>query len=125
MRRHAPAAGLGSVIAMLLGLSLTHLAHGVRIVTGCSPYEANAMAVGLDGHHGGHQGLQAGFPLGQPRTADGVRLVVWAQCLRLLGGSSVLWMACVAAALAFSIPRLIYAATRSWAAVTIESRRAA
>jgi len=28
-------------------LSLNHLAHGVRIVTGCEPWEATAMAIGL------------------------------------------------------------------------------
>jgi hypothetical protein len=39
--------------------------------------------------------------------------------------SSVLWMTVVAASLGASIPALIYAGTRSWAALTIESRRAA
>jgi hypothetical protein len=48
IRRHAPAAGLGAVILVLIGLSLSHLAHGVSIVTGCADWEAYAMAIGLD-----------------------------------------------------------------------------
>jgi hypothetical protein len=32
---------------VLLYLSLNHLANGVRIVTGCEPWEATAMAIGL------------------------------------------------------------------------------
>jgi hypothetical protein len=48
VRRHAPAAGLGAVLLVLLYLSLNHLARGVQIVTGCEPWEATAMAIGLD-----------------------------------------------------------------------------
>jgi len=33
---------------VLLDLSLTHLAHGVQIITACEPWEATAMAIGLD-----------------------------------------------------------------------------
>ena len=39
--------------------------------------------------------------------------------------SAALYMAITAAALGASIPALIYADTRAWAALTIESRRAA
>ena len=42
-----------------------------------------------------------------------------------LAASAVLWMTVVAASPGASIPALIYAGTRSWAALTIESRRAA
>ncbi len=48
LRKHAPAAGLGAVIVVLLGLSLTHLSTGVQIVTHCAWWEALAMAIGLD-----------------------------------------------------------------------------
>jgi hypothetical protein len=48
IRRHAPAVGLGAVILVLIGLSLSHLAHGVSIVTGCADWEAYAMPIGLD-----------------------------------------------------------------------------
>jgi len=42
LRRHAPAAGLGAVIMVLLTLSLDHLASGVQIVTAYSWREALA-----------------------------------------------------------------------------------
>jgi hypothetical protein len=45
VRRRAPAAGRGGVILVLIALSLSHLAHGVRIVTGCEAWEAMAMVV--------------------------------------------------------------------------------
>jgi hypothetical protein len=47
VRRHAPAAGLGAVLLVLLYLSLNHLARGVQIVTACEPWEATAMAIGV------------------------------------------------------------------------------
>jgi hypothetical protein len=46
--RHAPAAGLGGVILVLLYLSLNHLARGIAVVTLCAEWEGLAMAVGLD-----------------------------------------------------------------------------
>jgi hypothetical protein len=48
VRRHAPAAGLGAVILVLLNLSLSHLARGITIVTGADPWEGTAIAIGLD-----------------------------------------------------------------------------
>jgi hypothetical protein len=40
--------GVGAVAVTLTALSLSHLAHGIEIVTGCQPWEAWAMAVGID-----------------------------------------------------------------------------
>jgi hypothetical protein len=40
--------GLGAVILVLLYLSLSHLARGITIVTGCEMWEGTAMAIGLD-----------------------------------------------------------------------------
>ena len=48
IRKHLPAAGLGAVILVLLGLSLSHLARGIVVVAGCEMLEGTAMAVGLD-----------------------------------------------------------------------------
>jgi hypothetical protein len=42
------AAALGFVAVALTALSLTHLAHGIAIVTGCPVWEAWAMAIGVD-----------------------------------------------------------------------------
>src|SRR5262252_4087537 len=49
LRRQAgTAVGVGAVAVTLTALSLSHLAHGVEIVTGSSPWEAWAMAIGID-----------------------------------------------------------------------------
>lgn len=47
-RQAATAAGIGLVAVTLTGLSLSHLAHGVEVVTGSTPLEAWAMAIGID-----------------------------------------------------------------------------
>ena len=39
-RQAATAAGIGAVAVTLTGLSLSHLAHGVEIVTGSSAWES-------------------------------------------------------------------------------------
>lgn len=47
--RQAWSAGsIGLVAATITGLSLAHLAHGVQVVTGDSPYAAWPFAVGID-----------------------------------------------------------------------------
>jgi hypothetical protein len=49
LRRQAGTAiGVGFVAVTLTALSLSHLAHGVMIVTGSAPWEAWSMAVGVD-----------------------------------------------------------------------------
>lgn len=47
-RRAATAMGVGAVAVTLTALSLSHLAHGITIVTGAEVWEAWAMAVGID-----------------------------------------------------------------------------
>jgi hypothetical protein len=135
LRRHAPAVGLGGVILVLLYLSLNHLAHGVRIVTGCEPWEATAMAIGLDLLIVGLEcamvvtaGTRAYKPVAKFANPALIVAFLWSAGLNAFAfsaASGVLWMTVVAASLGASIPALIYAGTRSWAALTIESRRAA
>jgi hypothetical protein len=49
LRRQAGTAiGIGAVAVTLTALSLSHLAHGVEIVTGSTVWESWAMAVGID-----------------------------------------------------------------------------
>jgi len=49
LRRQAGTAlGVGAVAVTLTALSLSHLAHGIEIVTGCQPWEGWAMAVSID-----------------------------------------------------------------------------
>lgn len=47
-RQGLSAVGVGLVAATLTGLSLSHLAHGIEIVTVSPAWEAWAMAVGID-----------------------------------------------------------------------------
>ena len=49
LRRQAGTAlGVGAVAVTLTALSLSHLAHGIEIVTGCQSWEGWSMAVGID-----------------------------------------------------------------------------
>jgi hypothetical protein len=134
-RRHGPAAGLGAVILVLLGLSLSHLSTGVQIVTHCSWLEALAMAVGLDLLIVGLEvamvttaGTRAYRPVARFANPALVAAFMWSAGLNAFAfsaGSTVLWMTVTAASLGASIPALIFAGVRSWAALAIESRRAA
>jgi hypothetical protein len=47
-RQGATAVGIGAVAVTLTALSLSHLAHGVELVTGSSAFESWATAVGID-----------------------------------------------------------------------------
>jgi hypothetical protein len=135
IRRHAPAIGLGTVILVLIALSLSHLAHGVSIVTGCAPWEAYAMAIGLDLLIVGLEvamvvtaGTKAYKPVARFANPALIAAFTWSAGLNAFAfsaTSAVLWMTVTAASLGASIPALIYAGTRAWAALAIASRRAA
>ncbi len=47
-RQRLAAVGLGAVAATLTGLSLSHLAHGISLVTHAPAWEGWAVAVGVD-----------------------------------------------------------------------------
>lgn len=47
-RQHYAAGAAGAVTLVLVGLSLSHLAHGIGIVTGSGFEERWAMAIGID-----------------------------------------------------------------------------
>ena len=134
-RRHAPAAGLGLVILVLLYLSLNHLARGIAVVTLCAAWEGTAMAIGLDLLIVGLEvamvvtaGTKAARPVARFANPALITAFAWSAGLNGFAFSAnqdaLAWKA-VAAALGLSIPVLIYLATRSWAALTIESRKAA
>ncbi len=40
--------GVGTISLVLMGLSLSHLAGGIQLLTGCGTYAAWAMAMGID-----------------------------------------------------------------------------
>ena len=135
LRRHTPAAGLGLVILVLLYLSLNHLARGIQVVTLCEHWEGIAMAMGLDLLIVGLEvamvvtaGTKAARPVARFANPALITAFAWSAGLNGFAFSenqdAVIWKA-VAAVLGVSIPILIYLGTRTWAALTIESRRTA
>jgi hypothetical protein len=135
LRRQAPAAGLGLVILVLLYLSLNHLARGIAVVTLCQDWEGMAMAIGLDLLIVALEvamvvtaGSKAARPVARFANPALITAFAWSAGLNGFAFSAnqdaVTWKA-VAALLGVSIPVLIYLATRSWASLTIESRRVA
>ncbi len=42
------ASGIGVIAGVLVALSLSHLAHGIEIVTAAPPWESWALAIGID-----------------------------------------------------------------------------
>jgi hypothetical protein len=134
VRKHAPAAGLGLVILVLLYLSLNHLARGIMVVTLCDGWEGYAMAVGLDLLIVGLEvamvvtaGTKAQRPVARFANPALLTAFAWSGGLNGFAFSAnqdaIAWKA-VAAVLGISIPTLIYLGTRTWAALTIKSRRA-
>jgi hypothetical protein len=130
LRRQAGAAlGLGAVAVTLTALSLSHLAHGIEIVTGCQPWEGWAMAVGID------LGFVA-LELSQLAVADKLRRQVFRfarpAILGTLVGSAGMnafafgaqavnkYMMAAGIALGVAIPALIYALTRVGAALATD-----
>ena len=134
-RRHAPAAGLGLVILVLLYLSLNHLARGVQIVTLCERWEGIAMAIGLDLLIVGLEvamvvtaGTKAARPVARFANPALITAFAWSAGLNAFAfcaSQDVMTWKAVAAVLGVSIPILIYLGTRTWAALAIETRRAA
>jgi hypothetical protein len=135
VRKHAPAAFLGLVVVVLLYLSLNHLAHGIAVVTLCQDWEGMAMAIGLDLHIVGLEvamvvtaGTKAQKPVARFANPALLTAFAWSAGLNAFAfsaGQDAVVMKAVAAVLGLSIPVLIYLGTRAWAALTIESRRAA
>ena len=130
LRRQAGTAiGVGTVAVTLTALSLSHLAHGVEIVTGSSQWEAWAMAIGID------LGFVA-LELSQLAISDKVRRQVGKfarpAILGTLAGSAAMnafafaaqtataYMMAAAITLGVAIPALIYALTRVGAALYID-----
>jgi hypothetical protein len=104
---------------VLLYLSLNHLARCVQIVTGCEPWEATAMAIGLDLLMVGLEcamvattGTKAYRQVARFANPALIVAFLWSAGLNAFAFSasgSVLWMTVVAASLGASIPALIYA----------------
>src|SRR5262252_2736836 len=130
LRRQAgTAVGVGSVAVTLTTLSLSHLAHGIEIVTGCQSWEGWSMAIGID------LGFVA-LELSQLAIGAKVRRQVGKfarpAILGTLAGSAAMnafafaaqvanvYMMAAGIALGVAIPALIYALTRVGAALATD-----
>jgi hypothetical protein len=112
---------VGSVAVVLTGLSLTHLSHGITIVTQAPQWEAWAMAVGVDL-------LFVALEVGNLTCREQVRKMIkqWIvpATIGTVAGSAILngfafgaaasgWLVAPAVALGVAIPALIYASVRA------------
>lgn len=135
-KQYGPAASLGSVISVLLGLSLTHLSHGIQIVTGASAGEGTSMAIGIDCLIVSLEvamvvtaGTRSHKAVAQFANPALFAAFGWSSALNALAfgsgapDSAYHWMMVTGAALGASIPALIYAGTRAWAALAINSKQ--
>jgi hypothetical protein len=129
-RRQALAGvGVAIVAGSLVGLSLTHLAHGIEIVTASPSWEAWSMAVGIDLGFVGLEMAQLTAATDTVRKAIGgyVRPAI----IGTLAGSAALnafafgsqapgWMLYPAVLLGLAIPALIYALTKIGAVLLMD-----
>jgi hypothetical protein len=129
-RQMFAAAGIGVVASTLTVLSLTHLAHGISIVTAAPAWESWAMAIGIDLGFVALEGAQL------TSTSEKLRREVIKYTkpaiIGTLSGSAVMnafafssqtsgWMTGAAIVLGVAIPSLIYALTRIGGAMYIDS----
>jgi hypothetical protein len=125
-RQGASAVGIGAVAVVLVALSLSHLAHGIAIVTGAPSWESWALAIGID------LGFVA-LELAQLAIiADAIRKQV-AKFIRptivgTLAGSAAMnsfafaaqateWMLVPAIVMGIAIPAMVYSLTRVGATI--------
>lgn len=131
MRRQAlAAAGIGLVAATLTGLSLSHLAHGIALVTAAPDWQAWSMAVGIDlGFVGlelsqltiGEKLRKAVACYTRPAIAGTLIGSAALNAFAFATGASGPLMQAAAAVLGLAIPGLIYALTRIGAAIYIDT----
>jgi hypothetical protein len=131
LRRQAgTAVGIGAVAITLTALSLSHLAHGITIVTGAEAWEAWAMAIGIDL---GFVALELGqIAVVSDKLRKHVSRFAGPAIVGTLLGSAAMnafafaaqtitpWMMAAAVTLGVAIPALIYALTRVGAALYVD-----
>ncbi len=128
-RQGAAAVGVGLVAGTLTALSLSHLAHGIEIVTAAPTWEAWAMAVGIDL---GFIGLElAQLAAATDKVAKQISRFTKPAIVGTLVGSAAMnafafasavtgLMVAPAVVLGVAIPGLIYAMTRVGANLYID-----
>lgn len=131
MQRQGRATKLvGAVAATLVGLSLSHLAHGIELVTSCPTWEGWAMAVGIDL---GFISLEAAaLTASTDRLRRQVERFTRPTIAATIAGSSAMnayafaaqapadWRAWAAMGIGAAIPALIYALSRVGAAMYMD-----
>jgi hypothetical protein len=123
--------GIGAVACSLTALSLSHLAHGVEIVTHAPTWEAWAMAVGIDL---GFVALELSQLACNAKVSKQVGKFAKPAILGTLTGSAAMNamafagqaetipMQVVASVVGVAIPTLIYALTRVGAAIWLDTK---
>jgi hypothetical protein len=131
LRRQSGAAiAIGAVGVTLVTLSLNHLAHGIELVTGAAPWEAWAMAVGIDLGFVALETSQLAAASDKLRKQI-ARFAKPAIIGTLIGSAGMnafafasqttnLWMTSAAIGLGIAIPALVYALMRVGAALYID-----
>lgn len=134
-RNQALAGAVISIVALaLVGLSLTHLAHGIALITGAPTWEAIALAIGIDL---GFVALElATVAASNDKLRRNISKYTTPAILGTLAGSAALnalafasgatttWGTYAAAGLGLSIPALVYALTRVGTALYLETTKA-
>lgn len=129
-RQTFSAIGVGSIAVTLTALSLTHLAHGIEIVTSAPTWESYAMAIGID--LGFMSAEFANLLASNEKLRRHISKFTNPAIMGTLVGSAAMnafafasaacgWpMICAAIVLGVAIPALIYALTRVGAALYID-----
>lgn len=130
MRRQGTAAvAIGAVAGTLVALSLSHLAHGIAIVTAAPEWESWAMAAGIDLGFVALEGAQVTASTTALRNQIGkftkpaiVGTLAGSAAMNAFAFASAAsgWFVYAAVVLGVCIPALIYALTRIGAAMYID-----
>lgn len=132
-RQHLAAGSTGGVAVVLTGLSLSHLAHGIELVTGAAAWECWALAVGVDlGFLAFEVALLCAATEAVRRSVGRwahpavMVLLVISGCLNALAFAHAAtdWRLAAAAALGLSIPTLVYVLARVSFVLATQGNRA-
>ncbi len=120
-RQHGAAIGAAGVAVVLTGLSLSHLSHGIHLVTQANALECWAMAVGIDmGFIASEMAMLCASTEAVRRNVGRFATPAIFGTLAISAGMNALafaapmtgWQVYAAAALGLAIPALVYALAR-------------
>jgi hypothetical protein len=131
-RQAVTACGIGLVAMTLTALSLSHLAHGIAIVTGSPDWQSWSMAIGVDL---GFVALELAMIMASDKLRKSVARYAHPAIVGTLTGSAALnafafisgasgvGQQIAAVVMGVAIPALIYALTKVGAAIYIETSK--